>query len=81
MSLEGKLRRTESKARKLHGLQARIRGHIEDLEKQRKKGMDARKYSAKKAKLEAKRHDFLEKLKVIEEEERQLRAQVQGARA
>jgi hypothetical protein len=75
VSVEGKLRRAERKVRKLHGLQARVRSQLEDLEKQRKQGMDAAKHAAKRAKLEQKRHEILEKLKAIEAEERQLRAQ------
>ncbi|HEV8358846.1 MAG TPA: hypothetical protein VGR28_00170 [Candidatus Thermoplasmatota archaeon] len=80
--MRGKLQRVERRAKKLHGLQARIRGKIEDLETQKRKGgLDAAKYADKKAKLEAERHALIDELKTVEEHERQLRAELKALEA
>lgn len=77
--LRGKLSRTEREARRLHGHQKRVRGQLDDLEGERKKGMAEGAYKDRKAKLEQKRHEIIAKLKTVEEQERQLRAEVHAA--
>lgn len=77
----GKLQKVEREARKLHGLQRRYRRFLDDLEEERKRGLAKEKYEERKAKLEAKRHELIEKLKQVEEQERQLRAELAGKKA
>ena len=76
--LRNKLQSAEREAKKLHGLQRRVRTQLDDLNQQKRKGMDAAKYEDRKAKLETRRHEIIEKLKHVEEKERQLRAEVKS---
>jgi chromosome segregation ATPase len=80
--MKGKLQRAEREAKRLHGMQKRVRGHIDELEAEhRKGGMDEATYKDRKAKLEAKRHEYIEKLKEVEVLERQLRADLKALEA
>lgn len=78
--LRGKLQRAERHARKLHGLQRRVRGQLDDLEEKKRKGTLApAAYEDRKAKLEARRHEIIDELKMVEEKERQLRAELKSS--
>ena len=77
--LKAKLQRTGREAKRLHGLQKRVRNQLEELEQERRKGLAQEKYEERKAKLEARRHEIIEKLKHVEAQERQVRAEVHAA--
>lgn len=80
--MRAKLRRAEREAKRLHGLQKRVRTQLDDLEGERRKGGVApAAYEDRKARLDARRHELLARLKQVEEHERHLRAELQGASA
>jgi uncharacterized protein (DUF849 family) len=70
-----RLRRVEARVKKLHGLQKRNRKQIQRLLQQRDE-LEREKYEEKKAKLEAAKHDIIAKVKVLEDQQRALEAQL-----
>lgn len=79
--VRGKLSRAEREAKRLHGLQRRVRSQMDDLEGEKRKGLEAAKYEDKKKRLEARRHELIDKLKHVEEQERHLRAELRTLEA
>jgi F0F1-type ATP synthase membrane subunit b/b' len=79
--VRNKLQGAERQAKKFHGLQRRVRSQLDELEAERRKGMEQAKYEARKAKLEARRHELIDKLKNVEERERHLRAELRTLEA
>lgn len=71
-----RLKRAEREAKRLHGLQKRVRNQLDELaEKKRKGALSEDAYLGRKDKLEAHRHELVEKLKHVEDQVRHLRAE------
>jgi reverse gyrase len=78
----GRLQRAEREAKRLHGLQKRLRTKLDDLEQERKKkGLPEAAYQERKARIDHERHALLDKLKEVEERERHLRAELHALEA
>ncbi|MCA1814304.1 MAG: hypothetical protein LC624_10210 [Halobacteriales archaeon] len=73
----GKLKRTEARIKKLHGLQKRNRRHIQELLRARD-DMEREAYEEKKTKLEAVKHGLIEQIAPLEEDQRRLEGELRG---
>lgn len=75
--MNARLSRTEREAKRLHGLQKRVRNQLEELEDEKRRGkVTEAAYKDRKAKLDTHRHELVEKLKHVEEQVRHLRAEL-----
>jgi hypothetical protein len=74
---KSKLRRVEARIKKLHGLQKRNRKQIQSL-LQRRDELERPDYESRKAKLEAAKHELIEKLAPLEDKERALRTELEA---
>lgn len=72
-----RLARTEREAKRLHGLQKRVRNQLEELETEKKRGkVSEAAYKDRREKLEQQRHELVAKLHHVEEQVRRLRAEL-----